>query len=792
MYDLTMLCRPLIVILLFAACIRAGQAQQLSSSELLGRIAEIHALKQAGYPNDGAEIAGQAIRRLAENNYRSASFYQFEQYNKTVISALMNADSVQRTINRKRIDNSYIFRKVIVPFEPLLQYARPTGQEKETALTSFLFENEQTIAGGKHYGRSYTRLNAVRYEGFYQLLGKQNTEDLLDLMFGDIDLARQDNQLMLLSFRSPLGQEAPEVYQYHLMGTKPVDGVACHEIAFFSLDARKNTFAGYLYIRADGTYGLHKAIFTLNDPEQMNFVKNLLIVHTYSSLTDSTGCPLAIPIRKEQHVLLGYPGKGMLWAYRMAVNERYSFNPPEQNPSLWKPTAKDYTRKDSTYWDATRPVPLSDSEMQVEALMTEARHTPLFTLIQDAVLTLVSNHVTVGGINGPVELGSLTQFISYNHMEGVRLKLGGNTNLNLSDRLMAGGYLAYGTTDGRLKYRADLAFSLTPKSRYIWEYPKRLFSVTYVDDLNIPGQDLLTTRRDNFFNSFSHAPTNNMSLQRIGVVSYEQEPGRRFSYKVSGKYTFDQPAGVVQYLQVNGTDTTTVDHITTSELALSLGWTPGQRSIQNRDKRIIIRHGDVEMALNHRIGIKGVLGSDYSYQITDLTAYKKITFDHHLGSMDIRLSGGKVWNRVPFPLLFIPTGNQSYIFHADDYNCMNFYEFVTDQYAAIHTNILFNWSPLKWFQKKNKTMVSLGARAIYGPMSDTNDPALHPELFVFNQGVRPLGSTPYVEINIGLANLFKILRVEYARRLTYLSYDNADGEKKSFAGTLLLTGSFAF
>ncbi len=784
--------RTSFVVLLTVSLWPVGQAQQPATSELLARIATIHTFKQAGYENDGAEIVGQAIGRLTEGSYRMVPFYQYDQYNKTVVSALLNEDSIQQAMDRRRVDNSYIFRKLILPFEPWLQYARPTGHGREEELTTFLYENDQTVSGGTTYGRSYTQLHAARYEGFYQLLGKQNTEDLLDLVFGDIDLAKEDNQMMLLSFQSPLGRDALSVYRYHLMGTKPVDGVDCYEIAFYSLDARKNTFAGYLYIRADESYELYQAVFTLNDPALMNFVKNLLIVHSYAFMPDTEGKRYTVPSRYEQYVLLGYPDKGMLSASRVAVYDRYSFAAPDDDPSKRARVAKDYARKDSVYWEATRPIPLTASQTQVEELMTEARRTPVFTLMQDAVLTLISNHVTIGGINGPVELGPLSQFISYNHMEGMRLKVGGNTNINLMDRGLLGGYLAYGTTDGRLKYRADLAFSLTPKSRYIWEYPKKLFSFTYVNDLNIPGQDLLTTTRDNFINSFSHAPTDNMSWQRIGMLSYEQEPGHQFSYKVSGKYTFDQPAGVVQYMQVDGGDTTVVDHITTSEIGFSLAWTPGQSSIQNRDKRMIIRHGGVEMTLNHRIGIKGVLGSDYNYQITDLSAYKKITFDHHFGTMDIRLSGGKVWNRVPFPLLFIPTGNQSYIFHADDYNCMNFYEFVTDQYVALHTNFIFNWSPFKWFRKQDKTQVSVGARAIYGPLSDRNDPALHPDLFVFNQGVKPLGQTPYVEVNIGLANLFKILRVEYARRLTYLtSNTDADG-KKTFAGSLLLTASFAF
>lgn len=123
---------------------------------------------------------------------------------------------------------------------------------------------------------------------------------------------------------------------------------------------------------------------------------------------------------------------------------------------------------------------------------------------------------------------------------------------------------------------------------------------------------------------------------------------------------------------------------------------------------------------------------------------------------------------------------------------MNFYEFTTDNYVAGNLNFMFNWSPFKLFYSKDKIKTTIGARAIYGPLSDNNNPALHPELFVFNQGVNALGNTPYAEVNVGLANIFKILRIEYARRLTYLGSNEEGNGHKILKGSLLFTGSFSF
>ena len=123
---------------------------------------------------------------------------------------------------------------------------------------------------------------------------------------------------------------------------------------------------------------------------------------------------------------------------------------------------------------------------------------------------------------------------------------------------------------------------------------------------------------------------------------------------------------------------------------------------------------------------------------------------------------------------------------------MNFSEFVTDNYIAGNMNFIFNWSPIKLFSPKNKIKTTLGTRAIYGPLSNNNNPAIHPELLVFNNGVNPLGNTPYMEANIGFANIFKLFRIDYARRLTYLKDNsNSDGQKMT-KGTLLFTANFSF
>ncbi len=773
--------------ILFYLLTTNGLAQS-QPSEIRYGVIGMRALRFHPDATDASDIMQKVFQNKERNSLSGEEFLEYNQYQKTSIDIVINKESLEKQLADYHFKNNFTYKYFIRPFEPWIKHACPLEKNPSyLALTTLLFEDHKTIFENKSKGVEGSILNASHAQGLYESIGEQNISYLMDEVFGNIDLYQDENEIMLLEFKSPLGKDAKKIYSYKLIGTKRINNKPCFEIAFYCENMKENAFAGCFYISNDGNFSLIEAKFTLNNPANMNFLQNILITHTYTSDGEKT-----LPEKKVYTILLGDDIKGCLMAERTITYDHFAFADPGISGTWVHKNRPGYLEKDKVYWDSIRPLALTPSESKIDELLKTVSHTSAFNRIQNSIPILLNNHLNIGGINGAVEIGPLTQSISYNSMEGLRLRLGGNTTVKLLNQWLLGGYAAYGFEDQTFKYRTDVIYSLHPRSQYIWEYPKRLISFTYVKDLNIPGQNLLTTNRDNFIYSFSHASTNNMSLQKIGLLTFENEFAKHLSFKIGGQFKYDAPMGVVQYMQVQGTDTSYISSISTSEIQLSARFSPGERFIQNRDKRVFIKRGEVELNLDHKIGVKGLLGSNYGYQITEFKGYKKFNLWDNIGSLDVHLSGGKVWNRVPFPLLFIPQGNQSYIFEQDGYNCMNFYEFTTDNYVAGNMNFMFNWSPIRIFNSKNKIKTTLGARAIYGPLSDNNNPAIHPELFIFNEGVNPLGNTPYAELNVGLANIFKVLRVEYARRLTYLNDNMESGGHKMIKGSLLVTGSFSF
>lgn len=109
---------------------------------------------------------------------------------------------------------------------------------------------------------------------------------------------------------------------------------------------------------------------------------------------------------------------------------------------------------------------------------------------------------------------------------------------------------------------------------------------------------------------------------------------------------------------------------------------------------------------------------------------------------------------------------------------MNFLEFVSDHYAAVNFDVHFNG----FFLNKVPLLRSLkwrevaSAKFLWGNVRDENNPEKTSNVFKFpNDPVTHkattyrLNSGPYIEMSVGLANIFKLVRLDVVKRFTYLN-----------------------
>ena len=217
----------------------------------------------------------------------------------------------------------------------------------------------------------------------------------------------------------------------------------------------------------------------------------------------------------------------------------------------------------------------------------------------------------------------------------------------------------------------------------------------------------------------------------------------------------------------------------TTEASVDLTFSPGRTYINTKQRRLPINLDAPIFSISHTMGFKDFLGGDYKSNFTEASIYKRFWMKSW-GKIDVYLKGGAQWNKVPFPLLIMPAANMSYILEDETFNLLNNMEFLNDRYASLDLSWdlngkIFNRIPLL---KKLKWREFLGVKCLWGKLTDKNNPALHPGdpvLMEFPDGSYVMNPhRPYVEVLVGIHNIFKILHVEYVRRLNYLDLPTAN------------------
>ena len=107
---------------------------------------------------------------------------------------------------------------------------------------------------------------------------------------------------------------------------------------------------------------------------------------------------------------------------------------------------------------------------------------------------------------------------------------------------------------------------------------------------------------------------------------------------------------------------------------------------------------------------------------------------------------------------------------------MNFFEFVNDRHVAANLDFYFNGFFFNKIPliKKLKWRETASVKAIWGGLSNENNPSIHPNLYQFPVSstgqpiTNALGKTPYIEGSVGIENIFKFVRIDLVRRFTYL------------------------
>lgn len=292
------------------------------------------------------------------------------------------------------------------------------------------------------------------------------------------------------------------------------------------------------------------------------------------------------------------------------------------------------------------------------------------------------------------DIGPLNTFISGNSVEGVRLRAGGITTANLSNRWFARGYIAYGTRDHKWKYSAELEHSFNEKRYHSREFPIHSIKFCEKYDIDQLGQHYLFTNPDNMFLALKRGSNKLITYRRDTRLTYQLEPGQQLLGGSISRVERQEPGPFVPFVLTDGTH---LDHINEATFTVQLRYAPGEKFYQGKTSRIPINHDPPVFILSHTFAPKGFLGSRYTINKTELSAQKRVWFSA-FGFADIILKGGHIWSRSPYMALATPNANLSYTIQDESFALLNPMEFIGDSYVSWDltywaNGALFNYIP---------------------------------------------------------------------------------------------------
>jgi hypothetical protein len=360
----------------------------------------------------------------------------------------------------------------------------------------------------------------------------------------------------------------------------------------------------------------------------------------------------------------------------------------------------------------------------------------------------------------------------------VRTRFGGKTTEKFSKHLQIDGYVAYGNLDKLWKYNANLRYSFG-KEGYL-KLPLNQVHFWYQYDAKIPGHDQQFVIEDALLLSLRRGISDKMFLNRTLGMELIHKNDAGLTYTFSAKQMNIAPHGVLRF-DFSDSDGTPRQRkaIDATELGFAIRYAPNEQvfvKASGKRKRILNKFPIFNVTYGQ--GIKGLANGEYDYQTLRFKA-DKVFYLSPIGRGQGVLELGKTWGRLPYPLLAAHRANQTYAYLLESYNLMNFFEFMSDKYVSVtyfHNfgGFFFNRVPLL---KKLDLREVITFKTLYGTIDDRNRPRRGNGLFDFpkdengNTLTKSLEKQPYFEASVGISNIFKLIRIDYVRRLSYLDYN---------------------
>ncbi len=696
--------------------------------------------------NPAHPLLDKIIKKRNENNPKKLENYKYEVYNKFEID-FNNVEKYKENKILKKIDFIFDFIDTCAitgkPYLPIFitetlsdyYYQKKPLKKKEVIKASRIAGSPDNNSISQFMGELYRDVNI--YKNYINIFGKK--------------------------FVSPIAKFGLMYYKYYLVDSAFLDAQWCYQITFKPRRVQEQTFTGEMWIH-DTTFAIKKVKVRISKDANINFVNEFLATVEYVRVDNKTW------FSKKEELFIdfnltdstaGFFGRNSTSYKNIVIN-------PKLEEDFFKERAKEISitvdgafEKDTVFWNKARHEKLTQKEENIYTLVDSVKKVPFVRNLVNIATIFVSGYYTKGFF----EYGPYFTFYSFNPIEGNRFRFGGRTSEEFNRRTRFNGHLAYGTKDEKFKYGFGIVRIFSKK-------PRVSAGISYKYDMEQIGQSQNAFMSDNILISLLRRnPNYKLSMVRElkGFLEKEWYQGFSNTIHLSYRKIFDSP----KYVPFeNKLKNLFFDDITSTEITFNMRYAYNEKFVYGQFSRISLGTEFPIINLNLTAGLKGVLESDYEY-------FKIIMiYEHYLnvgifGRLKYVAESGYLFGKLPYPLLRLHEGNETYAFDLSSFNMMNYYEFASDKYISLHLEHHFGGLFLNKFPliRKLKWREIIYGKGVIGELDNK-----HRDVIDFPENLlNEVSKKPYYEAGVGIENIFKIIRIDAVWRLSYL--DNPDIQK---------------
>lgn len=701
--------------------------------------------------NPAHPILKKIIENKQKNNKDKLSGYQYEVYNKLEF----DVDNITENFKKK---------KILKPFNFIFDNIDSSSTSGKAFLPFFITETVSNFYFRKNPMFRKEIISASKVSG----IENESVSQFLGSMYQEINIYENYINILDKGFISPINNNGLFFYRYYLVDSLFWDNDWCYKIEFKPRRKQELTFLGHFWVH-DTSFAIKKIEMRISDDANVNFVDYALIKQEFDQVEDTVWMLI------KDHLVVDFIAPknsvGLIGRKSTSYNNFVINEPKDEKFFL---SSDDIVVLDSAFfkthefWQTARHDSLTQRENAIYNMIDTIKSIPVFRTYIDIIELFVTGYKIVGKF----ELGPYFTTYSTNTVEGSRFRVGARTSNAFSTKYMMEAYTAYGIKDNKFKYGFELKYFFTKR-------PRQMIGISYKDDIEQSGQNEIAFREDNILSSIlRRSPSIKLTTVKEEKIYLDKEWWQGLSTQLTLTHRDINPEGNFDFSYYTDPANDGIKRtLNTSEVIFSTRFAYREKFVEGEFERASLGTSYPILQLKYILGLKGVLKSDFNYHKIIFGVDDKVPLNP-LGYTHFIFQAGKIWGTLPYPLLEVHKGNETYVHNYLAFNLMNYYEFISDSYMNLfithHFNgLFFNQIPLL---RKLKWRSLASFVAVVGRVDQDNK-----NILVVPNTFYSLNK-PYSEVGVGIENIFSIFRIDAIWRLSYL--DNPGISKFGVRGSL--------